>query len=249
MSRRTSLRALAQTRYREKLAAKAQSPDIATPLPNPPPHPPSPDGLRRTSGGGESKLLALLRALYEGAAVPVAEIARVAGITERTIYKYAAKGNWQPRYAWTADGRRPRGKRRKRGARWLPRAEFAPVKGAGGRFRRRADRGKRFAKGLHATDARVAARAAADCAEADALARQAETEAAREHWFNERMRAWGLINRTLGKITDYEEEYRKTHGGQKVPADDKLRWAMGCALRGAMNWLEAIKQEEAKLGG
>jgi hypothetical protein len=65
-------------------------------------------------------------ALYENSAVPVREIARRAGVTERTIYKYAQKGGWKARYAW----------------------QFAPIKGVGGRFIRRADKGKPFARGL-----------------------------------------------------------------------------------------------------
>ncbi len=40
-----------------------------------------------------------VRALYEESAVPVREIMRRAGVTERTIYKYACKGQWRPRRA------------------------------------------------------------------------------------------------------------------------------------------------------
>ena len=43
-------------------------------------------------------------------------------------------------------------------------AQFAPAKGAGGRFIRRGDKGKPFATGLKATDPAAARRAAAQCA-------------------------------------------------------------------------------------
>jgi AcrR family transcriptional regulator len=100
MTRRTSTRALAREIYRESIMQE-------TPTPDPSPHPPSPCGLRRTSGGGETtELTERVRALYEGSAVPVREIARLAGVTERTIYKYAAKHAWKPRYRWTPDGAR-----------------------------------------------------------------------------------------------------------------------------------------------
>jgi hypothetical protein len=194
-----------------------------------------------------------VRALYEGSAVPVAEIAALAGVTERTIYKYAAKQNWKPRYRWTADGSRPRGQRRRprvaRGDRWTARATVAPVKGAGGRFIRRAAAGKPFARGLRATDPAAAARASAACDEADALAGQAQAEVRRAHWQTQRLRAWAQINAMLAKIDDYEQEYKKTHHGQTVPADDKLLWAMRCTLQANMDWLESIRREEAEQGG
>src|SRR6476646_2252719 len=154
MSRR-SWRAQARANYRERVAAQAAC-DSAGPLPNPAPQagegtdcagggeqavrgggdPPAPNGF-----GGQG-LTARVRALYERSAVPVAEIARLCGVSERTIYKYAARHNWQPRYAWAADGSRPRARRRRpapaRGAGWQARAKFSPVKGAGARFIRRA---------------------------------------------------------------------------------------------------------------
>jgi hypothetical protein len=38
-----------------------------------------------------------LRHLYEHSALPVREIAKIAGIIERTLYSYASKGGWQRR--------------------------------------------------------------------------------------------------------------------------------------------------------
>src|SRR6476646_6135036 len=120
MSRR-SWRAQARANYRERVAAQAAC-DSAGPLPNPAPQagegtdcagggeqavrgggdPPAPNGF-----GGQG-LTARVRALYERSAVPVAEIARLCGVSERTIYKYAARHHWQPRYAWAGEASRPR---------------------------------------------------------------------------------------------------------------------------------------------
>ena len=116
MTRRSSLRAQAREIYREMAAARS------TPTPDPSPSLDFPKSDKSNFGGGGEKsgltaqnLTEKVRALYEHSAVPVAEIARLAGITERTIYKYAAKERWTPRYAFTrrgagaADGSRPRG--------------------------------------------------------------------------------------------------------------------------------------------
>ncbi len=162
MSRRSSQRALAREICRQMVAARAA----------PTADPPSPGGF-----GGQGltaqNLTEKVRSLYEHSAVPVAEIARLAGVTERTIYKYAAKEQWTPRYAWAADGSRPRGWRAaKRFA-----SDFVPVRGAGGRFIRRADEGKPFATGLKATDAAAAALAAAACRREEAASRAAQEKA------------------------------------------------------------------------
>jgi hypothetical protein len=149
MTRRSSQRARAREIYRQMVAARAKQ--EAAPDPSP--------LLASARGGGEQStaqnLSEKVRALYEHSAVPVAEIAALAGVTERTIYKYAAKQNWTPRYRESADGSRLRG------GRWRAAAQLAPVKGAGGRFIRRADKGKPFAAGLKATDPAAAALAAA----------------------------------------------------------------------------------------
>ncbi len=262
MSRR-SWRAQARANYRDRLAKQATC-HSAGPLPNPPPQagegtgcagagdPPSPHGFGGRGLTAQS-LTEKVRALYEGSAVAVAEIARLVGVSERTIYKCAARHHWQPRYAWASDGSRPRGRRRRpaprRGAGWPARAKFAPVKGAGARFIRRADKGKRVARGLKATDPAAAARAAADCAQADALARTAQQEARTDYYHKQRQRAWAQINRTLAEINDYADEYGKKHmeSGMRarVPADDVLMNAMQSTLAGWTDWLEALRREEA----
>ena len=198
MTRRSSVRAQARRIYRDSKQAKTE-----TPLPNPPPHPPSPCGLRRTSGEGEKDLTARARALYEDSAVPVREIAAVAGVSERTIYKYAAKHAWKPRYRWSPQ----------RG--WRAEAAFAPVQGAGARFIRREHKGKPFARGLKATDPAGAAQAAAECREAERVARNAQAEAEAAQRFEQRIRAIDDTNRALSELNDHFVA-RKAQGARRM---------------------------------
>src|SRR5262245_56608871 len=56
--------------------------------------PPSPTKLQQAS----PSLTEHARALHEGGAMPVREIARLAGVNERTLYRYVARGGWRRRY-------------------------------------------------------------------------------------------------------------------------------------------------------
>ncbi len=155
-----------------------------------------------------------VRALYEHSAVPVAEIAAVAGVTERTIYKYAAKEQWTPRYAWGEDGSRPRGRRADK--RFAP--DFVPVRGAGGRFIRRADKGKPFAVGLKATDPAAAALAAAACRRAAVASRAAQLRAEADRRDEARLRALETMNRAWADLNRYRAARAKA--GQPGLRDD-----------------------------
>ena len=260
MTRRSSLRAQARRIYRETAAAQADA-NAATPTPDPSPHPPSPDGLRRTSGGGEAaptpkptRLTARVRKLYEASAVPVAEIAKLAGVTERTIYKYARKGRWQPRYAWTPDGARPP-PRPARG-RWsalrqVERAQaFAAVKGAGGRFVRREDEGKPYARGLKATDPQGERRAAAQCAEAATIAAQAQAEAEWQVW-NAAFVEW---LKTAVMLRDALAAYRKrrqagrANAGAGAGEPDAYEQRLSRAGHIAVDYLQFCQAQTARCG-
>ncbi|MEX0841132.1 MAG: hypothetical protein WD039_02455 [Xanthobacteraceae bacterium] len=115
-----------------------------------------------------------VRGLYENSAVPVREIARLAGVSERTLYKYVRKGGWRRRYA----GRGAAAAAKNRGRRHAAAAGFAPVKGAGGRFIAREDAGRPFARGIKAHDPSGRARAASACAQAARLSVKAKRQAA-----------------------------------------------------------------------
>jgi len=242
MTRRSSLRASAREIYRDLVAAQAAS--QASPCEEAP----------AEAGAGDKSLMARVRALYEETPVPVREIARLAGVTERTIYKYAAKRNWKPRYAWAYPrapalpaARHPAALHalRRKLRRHVP---FAPVKGAGGRFIRREARGEPVASGLHATDRAQAARASAACAQADALAQEALKEADAQRRARERDKAFRFVNRTLDQINDYREECKKK-GKWPIPADDAIQWAYSCQLSAAADWLDIVTQQDKKAEG
>lgn len=172
--REPSLRAQARARYREA-AAKQESPTRPA------------SALRATagdlplSGGGkavDTPLTTRVRALYEDSVVPVREIARLAGVTERTIFKYAQKGGWRRRHRCLA--REDAAAAAAQGLRLEAVQDFAPVKGAGGRYIRREDASLPHARGLKALDPSGAAVAAESCIEADALSEAAVAEATAE---------------------------------------------------------------------
>jgi len=230
-----SSRALAQEIYREMKEERAA--DCATPTPNRSSHTKAPAPPKAAAGGGGEQapnLTAKARALYEHSAVPVAGIAAAVGVTERTIYKYAARENWTPRYRWSADGGRPRG------ARWRSRAPLAPAKGAAGRFIRRADKGKPFATGLQAADPRAAAEADAACAEAARLSREAEEKAKMAQLDEARLRA---REATAGALHDYNR-YIGARDRRGVPparhdAAEAALWRVMDAALQRWEWLEA----------
>lgn len=110
-----------------------------------------------------------VRALYEAGVVPVSEIARLAGVSERTLYKYIQRGSWQRRY-----GRR------------------ALLRGAGGRFIDGAGSRQPHMCGLGALDPAAAARALLACERAgqraSGIAAQAPVRERVLHEFETRVR-------------------------------------------------------------
>jgi len=198
MTRRSSVRAQARRIYRDpsSLRFDGQAPT---------PQEPAIDGER-----SPTNLTERARALYEDSAVPVREIAAVAGVTERTIYKYAAKHAWKPRYRWSPD----------RG--WRARAKFAPAKGAGARFIRREDKGRPFATGLKATDPAGRARALRASDEAARLARAAQAEAEAELATDTLCRAFDMMRAATRQLTDYAAE-RRAQGTARPTRIGELR--------------------------
>jgi hypothetical protein len=102
------------------------------------------------------------RALYEESIVPVREIARLAGVTERTLYKYARKLGWRPRVTRLMHD--PKGLR--------------TARGAGGRFVPLTEEGA-YPRGIGALDPAGASQAAERCDKAGLLSDAAVAEAAR----------------------------------------------------------------------
>ncbi len=183
-----------------------------TPLPNPPPQ----GGREPTERASpvEPSLTEKVRALYEKSAVPVREIARIAGVTERTLYRYVEKGDWRRRHACAA--RDEAVASANRGRRWQVsperqildgRADVAPAKGAGGRFIRREDIGKPFAKGLKAIDPSGRARALAACGKASRLSRRAQAKALAESRCAAGLDAIDATNLALAALNQFRRDF------------------------------------------
>jgi hypothetical protein len=157
--------------------------------------------LRAAAGEGRPTALTQeVRALYEAAVVPVAEIARLAGVNARTIYKYARKGSWRRRrpaqdlasaVTKRAEKRRPR--------------PCVTRKGAGGRFIRSADAGRPYARGLKALDPAGEARALARCRRAASLAADAARRTARLREALSDARTMALLVQMLRDLTALED--------------------------------------------
>ena len=243
MTPRMSVRARAREVYgdlaerlapRESAASETVDPSspresAAAPTPDPSPL------LAKASGGGEKNdLTTRVRDLYENSAVPVREIARIAGVTERTIYKYVIRQNWKRRYVCAARDEAVASANRGRRWRVSPerevlegRADVAPAKGAGGRFIRREDIGKPFATGLKATDAAGRERALDAYASAARLGRLAQARAEAEARHATHLRA---IAATTQAVADLNAFRRRFAGVLDKAKRDARRAALAAAV-------------------
>ena len=108
-----------------------------------------------------------VRALYEETVTPVAQIARLAGVSECTLYKHVARGRWRRRYPLrgAAAGEANRGRKRD------PRPPQR--RGSGGRFVTPEEAAQPQPSGLKALDPHGAVQAAVACQETGAQACQA----------------------------------------------------------------------------
>ena len=132
------------------------------------------------------------------------EIARLAGVTERTISKYVEKHGWKRRYRVVA--RDEAVARANRGRHRLPSPDLAPVKGAGGRFIRREDCDKPIAVGLQATDPTAAKLAAAACGGAAHLSAVAQAAAEEAQRAERLISAIDVTNLVLKNLVEHRRE-------------------------------------------
>ena len=179
-----------------------------------------------------------MRALYEGSAVPVREIASLAGVTERTVYKYAAKHAWKPRYAWTPDGRAAARLARAARASRRPKAPAAASSAA-------PTRASRLRSGSRPPMRESAARAAADCKRAQAIAARAEAEAKIEGLWRENEKAWRLINQQLDALMKYRAERDKLPAWRRPKGNDPLEGGYCLAIQTALDWARETLEEHA----
>ena len=159
-----------------------------------------------------------MRALYEELVVPVREIARLAGVTERTLYKYARKERWTPRVTrLSRDGT----------------AAGLVARGVAGRFIRREEEGKPHPRGLKALDPDGAAQAAAACVHAgklsdEAVARahaEAQSRAARVRSARDAaayLRTLGLLTDGLVELAKWRAALRAEFGGRASARAERL---------------------------
>jgi hypothetical protein len=185
-----------------------------------------------TGRGNEQDLTAQARALYEESVVPVAEIARLCGVSERTIYKYVQKGNWKPRYRWIA------GEAGARHRRWQAPPTFAPARGAGARFVCRAEKGQPFAVGLKATDPVAAAQAAAACEEARVVATRAAAQAKLAQRREAEIENVAAVGVAVAEILKNERRYA-ARGNTTRPGEDALAHALWITAAFALSRWEA----------
>ncbi len=206
MTRRSSVRAQARRNYCEL----KQTIPTATPTPGPSPQgggEKQEAGREQNAAQAEPTLMQRIRALYEDSAVPVREIAAIAGVTERTLYKYVEKHDWKRRYRCVA--RDEAVAVANRGRRWRPQPQVQPAKGSGGRFIRREDKDKPFVSGLKALDPAGRLHAEARCGAAEPLAREAEAQALAAQRAERRIAALDLVHQAIKNLREYRQDHPK----------------------------------------
>jgi len=126
-------------------------------------------------------------------------------------------------------------------------AKFAPVKGAGGRFIRRADKGKPFARGLKATDPQGATRATAACAQAEAIAAEAQADAALLQWNETLVELLRTVRIISDQLTAYQQERRQKRRGQPAAQTDMREQTMNRLGHLALDCVEFCQAQMAAL--
>jgi hypothetical protein len=173
-----------------------------------------------------------LRLLYEHSALPVREIAAMAGIIERTVYAHARAGGW---------GRRNWRHARYAGARLVPaEAPAFPEAGAPAPF----DRQDVQRTGRIWRETRRLVAAAGAAAEAGARERAARLEAeriAREARRRDETRfmLFGAVNRAVDRLCDIQEDKRL---GKDSPAAAAARAEVNTLLD-QLEWLQAVERD------
>ena len=178
----------------------------------------------------EPTFASYLRLLYEHSALPVREIAAIAGIIERTVYAHARAGGW---------GRRNWRHARYAGARLVPaEAPAFPEAGAPAPFDRQDV--QRTGRTWQETRRLVAAAGAAAEAGARERAerREAERIAREARWLDEaRIRLFGAVNRAVDRLCDIQEDKRL---GKDSPAAAAARAEVDALL----DQLERLRDAE-----
>lgn len=197
-------------------------------------------GEKQGSGGGDSaeigeeqqaqapSLMARVQSLYEDSAVPVREIARLCGVTERTLYKYARKGGWRRRYAVMPRGQAAAAANR--GRCWQRAPGHDSVKGAAGRFVSRSEAALPAAQGtaegttqgIKALDPSARQRASAACAAASSRAAKARAKAdARQVW-EARVAAINAVSAAMAAYNRFRASRASVRTPMEMTADEQM---------------------------
>jgi hypothetical protein len=168
--------------------------------------------LAQAGSGTPTELTARARALYEAGVVPVAAIARLCGVHQRTLYKYVARGGWRRRYQAAASAAASLAKARK---------PFRTAQGAGGRFIRSELAGLPHRSGMKALDPAGEAQALAACERAAALSDAALARAIARRDGEVDARTFAALVRVVRDLAAIED--RGGAGGR--PSQNKKRAA------------------------
>lgn len=200
-----------------------------TPTPNP-----SPQG-----GGEKITLMARVQALYEDSAVPVREIARLCGVTERTLYRYVEKGRWRRRYV-----ARPRGEAAaagNRGRRWQRAPGHEGIKGAGGRFVPCSAAGQPVAHGIKALDPLARERAATACAAASARAAKARAKADERQVWDARVAAINAVSAAMAAYNRFRASRAAVRTPMEMTADEQMEAYFVDQIAAALDCVRRLK--------
>ena len=226
---------------RESAEVAECAPLESAPTPDPSPRLADARGGReqQESAGEKSDLMARVQALYEDTAVPVREIARLCGVTERTLYKYVRRGGWRRRYVRVAaDDASPGAER---GERWLRACGHEPVKGAGGRFVPRVEAGRPVAQGLKALDPKAREQASVACAAASARAAKARAKADAAQVWEARLAAINAVSAAMAGYNRFRASRATVRTPMEITADEQMEAHFVDQIAAALDCVRKLK--------
>lgn len=194
-------------------------------------------GRRHSDADDKMSLTARMRVLYEHSAVPVAEIAWLTGVSERTIYKYAPKGN----------GRRAIAGRPPIRAAWRADKSVALVKGAAGRLSAASTRAG-LSRAASRRPMRLRPSAPAPLARRAPLSRALHREKARPRQFCQA--PIGAIDAANGAVREFNSyDAERCKGRRRARHDDALARVLWRAVDVAVQRWEWLLAEHERAAG
>lgn len=205
-------------------------------------------GEKQGSGGGENaeigeghqpSLMARVQALYEDSAVPVREIARLCGVTERTLYRYVEKGGWRRRYICAP--RDDAVAAANRGRRWQRAPGHEGVKGAGGRFVPRSEADQPVIHGIKALDPAARAKASVACAAAAARGAKARARADERQVWDARVAAINAVSAAMAAYNRFRASRAAVRTPMEMTADEQMEAYFVDQIAAALDCVRKLK--------